>query len=310
MAPPLGRCGVVGDDGAYGLAGDDPPDVAPPSHVEDHDGQLVFHAERDGRGVHDREAPVEGLDVTDARQLDGLRVLRRVGGVDTVYLGGLQKRLRADLDRPQGTCGVRREERVASARGEDHHASLLEVPDGAPPDVRLGNFADLERAQHARRHVDLLERVLDRQRVQHRSEHSHVVAGGTFDAHVGGLESAEDVTAADHQSQLATGRARAADLLGQPGNRFGVDAVILTAGERFPTQLEQNSPVLWLEPGRYRRSVRHSMRPLRRFARSAERLPQRDWTASSRCLRRVDTWQIVAPTRSLPSPSPPVQRVW
>src|SRR5215813_15586599 len=113
MALPPGWYGVVRHDRAYRLAGHDAPDIPPCREVEHHDGQLVVHAERDGRGVHHLEATVEGLDVADAGQLDGLGILQGVGRVDAVHTRGLEERLRADLHGTQSARGVRGEERVA-----------------------------------------------------------------------------------------------------------------------------------------------------------------------------------------------------
>src|SRR5713226_6452139 len=78
MALPLGWYGVVRHDRAHRLPGHDAPDIPPCREVEHHDGQLVVHAERDGRGVHHLETPVEGLDVSDPDQLDRLGILEGV----------------------------------------------------------------------------------------------------------------------------------------------------------------------------------------------------------------------------------------
>ena len=61
-----------------------------------------------------------------------------------------QDRLGADLERPQRGGRVGREERVAGAGREDDDAALLEVPDRAAADVRLGDLAHVERRLDAR----------------------------------------------------------------------------------------------------------------------------------------------------------------
>src|SRR5215210_1473517 len=53
------------DQRTYRLPLEGAPDVARGHEVEHDDGQLVVHAEGDGRGVHDPEAAVEDLDVVD-----------------------------------------------------------------------------------------------------------------------------------------------------------------------------------------------------------------------------------------------------
>ena len=55
-----------------------------------------------------------------------------------------------DLHRPERRRRVGREVGVARASGEDDDAALLEVALGAPPDVRLGDLADLDGGLHAR----------------------------------------------------------------------------------------------------------------------------------------------------------------
>ena len=117
-----------------------------------------------------------------------------------------QDRLGLDLERAQRGGRVGREVRVAGAAGEDHDAALLEVPDRAAADVRLGHLADVERREHARVGAVPLERLLHRERVEDRREHAHVVAGRPV--HAGGrrLHAAVDVPAADHERELEPGR--------------------------------------------------------------------------------------------------------
>ena len=96
MAYPLGAVSAETTE-PTGSPVTDPSDVALAREVEHHDGELVVHAERDGRGVHHLQAPVEHLDVPDARQPHRGLVLGRIGGVDAVHLGGLQDDLGPDL---------------------------------------------------------------------------------------------------------------------------------------------------------------------------------------------------------------------
>ena len=92
-----------------------------------------------------------------------------------------------DLERAQRGGGVGGEERVAGAGGEDHDAALLEVAHRAAADVGLGDLGDRDRRLHARVHAVLLERVLQRQRVEDGREHAHVVAGRAVHARGGAL---------------------------------------------------------------------------------------------------------------------------
>jgi hypothetical protein len=60
---------------------------------------------------------------------------------------GHQDRLGADLECPQGGGGVRGEERVARAGGEDDDPLLLEVANRPASNVRLGDLGRGERRE-------------------------------------------------------------------------------------------------------------------------------------------------------------------
>src|SRR5262245_36931239 len=243
IALPPRWCGVVGDDRAHRLTGDDAPDVAPPGEIEHHDGELVVHAERDGRRVHHRQSPVERFDVADAGELHRLRVLGRIGRVDTVHLGGLQEDLGSDLHRPEGARRVRGEERIARARGEHDHAALLEVPDGAPANVGLRHRPHLDGGQHTRGHAGLLDRVLEREGVDDGGQHAHVVAGRAVHTARAGRDAAEDVPAPDDHGHLDAHADHLADLLRDTTDRLRLDPVGLPSGQRLAGELEQDAAV-------------------------------------------------------------------
>jgi preprotein translocase subunit YajC len=64
--------------------------------------------------------------------------------------------------------------------------------------------------------AELFQRVLHRQRVHHRGQHAHVVAGDPVHAAGGQAGAAEDVAAADHQADLHAG-ARTSMISRAPG---------------------------------------------------------------------------------------------
>ena len=127
-----------------------------------------------------------------------------------------------DLGGAQRGRGVGGEVGVAGAAGEDHDAALLQVAHRAAPDVGLGHRRDLERREHARGEPDLLERVLERQRVDHAGQHAHVVGAGAVHALARRRDAADHVAAADHDADLDAERVHVADLLGDArGSRSG-----------------------------------------------------------------------------------------
>ena len=89
-------------------------------------------------------------------------ITARVGAVDAVDAGvrALEDRSGADLGGPQRGGGVGREVRVAGPGGEHDHPALLEVADGPPRDVGLGDLGHRDRGLHARRLPDAFQRVL------------------------------------------------------------------------------------------------------------------------------------------------------
>ena len=86
--------------------------------------------------------------------------------------------------------------------GEDDRAALLEVPDRAAADVGLGDLGDGHGREDPGVDPDLLERVLERQRVEDGGEHPHVVGGGAVHALRGALEPPVDVAGAHHDRDV------------------------------------------------------------------------------------------------------------
>ena len=131
------------------------------------------------------------------------RILVRVTVVDALHaVLRHEDRLGADLERAQRRGGVGREERVPRAGGEDDDALLLQMSDGATPDVRLGDLGDRDRRLDTCVHALPLERVLQRQRVQERREHAGVVGRRPIHPLGRGRHSAVDVPRAHDDREL------------------------------------------------------------------------------------------------------------
>ena len=145
----------------------------------------------------------------------------------------------ADLERAERRRGVRREERVPRARGEDHHTPLFEMADGTAPDVRLGDFGHRDRGEHSRVDACPLERVLQGQRVQERREHARVIRRRPVHAVRRGGHAAVDISSSDDDGELSPGRVHGGDLRADRANRLRVDPVLALAEERLARQLEQ-----------------------------------------------------------------------
>ena len=121
--------------------------------AEDVDRQPVVHAQRERGRVHHLEAALDRLEVRELGQEPGAGVLVRVTVVDAVdAVLPHQDRVRADLQGAQRGSRVRREERVAGARREDHDPALLEVADRAAADIGLGDLGHGDRGLDTRHH--------------------------------------------------------------------------------------------------------------------------------------------------------------
>src|SRR5690606_31024785 len=173
----------------------------------------------------------------------GAGVLLRVRVVHAVDLGGLEQQVGADLDRAQRGARIGGEERVAGAGGEDRDAALLQVADRAAADVVLAHVVDLDRTHHPDLGAELFQRVLHRQRVDHRGQHAHLVAGDAVHAAGRQARAAGDVAAADHDAHLGAGLLRLDDLARQAADHLGVGAVVLVPHRGLAGQLEQDAAV-------------------------------------------------------------------
>jgi hypothetical protein len=213
-------------------------------HVEHVDGQPVLHAERQRGGVHDAQPALQRLHVRDLGDEHGLGVLARIGGVDALHpVLGHEDRFRVDLHSAQRRRGVGREERVARPRREDHDPALLEVAHRAASDVRLGDLRDSERRLHAGLDRGLLERVLERERVQNSCEHAHVVAGGAVHALSRRRQTSIDVPAADDDRDLDTAALDMRDLGRNRLDALGIDPVVAISHQGLAREFQQHSGV-------------------------------------------------------------------
>ena len=96
-------------------------------------------------------------------------------------------------------------------------------------------------AAHAGLDPGFLERVLERERVQHGRKHSHVVAGGAVHPAGRGGEPAVDVAAADHDRHLDAAAVHGGDLRGDRLDPLGIGSVGEAAHQRLARELEQDA---------------------------------------------------------------------
>lgn len=241
----------VFNDGADGFTANDTRDVAEVPEFEDPNLEAVVAAERDGRGVHDADAVCQEAVV--AHLGDQLRVgkFHGIAIVNAVDLRRLAEDVRVDLHGAKSRRGVGAEVRVAGACGEDDDATFLEVANRAATDVGLSHLLDGDGGHHARRDAALFERVLEREGVDDRGEHAHAVGLRAVHSLACALQSAKDVAAADHDSDLHAFGTDFADFSGCGRDDVAVDPKTACATKRLAAQLEHDAAVV-RRSGRFR----------------------------------------------------------
>ena len=118
------------------------------------------------------------------------------------------------------------------------------MPDGAAADVGLADLVHLDGAHDAAIHAVALEAVLEREGVDHRREHAHVVALRAVHAGCRALDAAEDVAAAHDDGHLDAVLPHGLDLVGEPLRHLGVNAEVLVTHEGLAGELQKNALVL------------------------------------------------------------------
>ena len=88
----------------------------------------------------------------------------------------------------------------------------------------------------------LLDHALHGQRVDHRSQHAHVVGGRALDPGRGQRAAADDVAAADDHAQLDAHGMDGGAIIGQLPQNPSIVAVLAIPQQRLARHLEQDAP--------------------------------------------------------------------
>ncbi|MBB3727714.1 hypothetical protein FHR33_003574 [Nonomuraea dietziae] len=105
------------------------------------------------------------------------------------------------------------------------------MPDGTARQERLGDLLHGDGGLHAGLDAALLKEVLERQAVDHRAQHAHVVASATVETAGGQGGAAEHVPAAHHDRHLNALTDGFGDGVGHMPDHAWIDAHRLAAGE-------------------------------------------------------------------------------
>ena len=129
---------------------------------------------------------------------------------------------------------------VAGAGGEDDDAPFSRWR-MARRRMNGSATARISMAVATRVGTPLFERVLQRQRVDDRREHAHVVGGRAVHPARARRQAAEEVAAADDDGRLHAEGLDFADVSGDLRRHRGIDSELLLAHQGFAGELEQDA---------------------------------------------------------------------
>ena len=122
---------------------------------------------------------------------------------------------------------------LPSAPGKNHHPAFFQMANRAPADKRLGHLVHLNRRLHAGVDALLFQRILQRQRIDHRGQHAHMICGNPV--HLFGLlgHAAEKIASAHHDRDLNSERSNVREFSSDFVNAKRVDTKTLGRGQEL-----------------------------------------------------------------------------
>ncbi|MPM40153.1 hypothetical protein SDC9_86792 [bioreactor metagenome] len=162
-----------------------------------------------------------------------------VRGVNAVDILGKQDDVGADLGGPERRRRVCGEKGIAGAAAEDDHPPLFQVPDRPAADIWFCDGAHLDGGLYPDVHAFLLQYVGERQTVDYRCQHSHMVGPGAFHFAAAVLHAAPEIASADHDSDLDTKLKAFSDHVAHFGDHFKVEPSCGIARQRFSADFQE-----------------------------------------------------------------------
>jgi len=158
----------------------------------------------------------------------------------------------------------------------------LEMIDDQPEPIaqaaqRLRDLVHAHRALHARVYTFFFQSVLQSQRVDHRRQHSHVVAGRSIDLKTLLTAAAKNIATADHDRNFDAQFVNLLEFLRNRLHGLAVNPEALRPLHRFARQFQDDALVFWpislrsaLQRGLACRSLRSHESPDGRFSKASE----------------------------------------
>ena len=154
-------------------------------HVKDIDRHLVLLAHYGSGLVHHFQSAADHFVVSNSIELRGGRIFLGVSGVDTVHARTFEHNICFDLQRTQRRARIRSEVRTACATCQNHHLAFVKQTDSLVVRVELADRLHADGCEHPRTLTDCVKRGLQCQRVDHRCQHSHLIAFHTVETLLG-----------------------------------------------------------------------------------------------------------------------------
>src|ERR1035437_5512171 len=115
------------------------------------------------------------------------------------------------------------------------------MPNRFAPNKRLGKLRHRDRGHEPAINSRGFESILQSERVDHRGEHSHLIALHAADAFRASRDAAKDISAADHNSNLDSHCSTLHNIGRELSKHFRIDTIFTLTHERLARKLEEDS---------------------------------------------------------------------
>lgn len=203
--------------------------------------ELLVFGERERALVHDAEILSERHGTGNGIVADGVRIFRRILVVHAVDLSTLYEDVAMELERPEYRGGVGREIRVSRTSNRDDDTAVGEMFDCAALDEKLAYAIDFERAHDAHFPSVTFYRVTERDAVDNRREHSHVVTLRAVETLRRHGRPTKDIASADDDDDLFSGIRERHDFFRKRVEELDVDSVAYGTLEGFAGKFEKEA---------------------------------------------------------------------